>query len=261
MLCPVGRKSHQGRKIFRERLAEIQTETALKHHFVLDFPDIVSSYGLLRQPAAGSIARPDLLFYQDSYVDETYLEGRLRPWSTLNLVQQLRLRLNWQQGGRLYNGRFQRERRVDFWSAVSRVDYTYQWGKLKVVPQFKFLLLRLKDQQADQVLRSEYRVIPILKVAYPLMRRTTLQAGLQGWGPLPYRVENRAQPHKSFEQHTTVVSVMNRSRYLGYDLHTIVGFQQRKKEFDDPLQRLREFDEWQFYVRGLVGFTEFGRLI
>ena len=42
MLCPVGRKSHQGRKIFRERLAEIQTETALKHHFVLDFPDIGS---------------------------------------------------------------------------------------------------------------------------------------------------------------------------------------------------------------------------
>ena len=238
------------------------TEFDRENRFVnIDNSDVRRLAGLVRRPAAGSIARSDLLFYQDSYVDETYLEGRLRPWSTLNLVQKLRLRLNWQQGGRLYNGRFQRERRVDFWSVVSRVDYTYQWGKLRVVPQFKFLLLRLKDQQADQVLRSEYRVIPILKVAYPLMSRTTLQAGLQGWGPLPYRVENRTQKHESFKQRTTIVSVINRSRYLGYDLHTIIGFQQRRKQFDDPFQPFREFDAWQFYVRGLVGFTEFGSMI
>ena len=237
------------------------TEFDRENRFVNTNPDNRKFNGLLRRPAAGSIARRDLLFYQDSYVDETYLEGRLRPWSTLNLVQQLRLRLNWQQGGRLYNGRFQRERRVDFWTVVSRADYTYQRGKLKVVPQLKFLLLRLKDQQADKVLRSEYRVIPILKIAYPLMRRTTLQAGFQGWGPLPYRVENRAQPHESFEQRTIVASVMNRSRYLGYDLHTIIGFQQRQIQFDDPFQPFLEFDEWQFYVRGLVGFTEFGPMM
>ena len=42
LLRPVGRKSHRGMKIFRERLEEIQTETALKRHFVLDFPDSFS---------------------------------------------------------------------------------------------------------------------------------------------------------------------------------------------------------------------------
>ena len=37
----------------------------------------------------------------------------------------LRLRLNWQQGGQLDNGLFQRERRLDLWTLVSRVEYSW----------------------------------------------------------------------------------------------------------------------------------------
>jgi hypothetical protein len=48
-------------------------------------------------------------------------------------------------------------------------------------------------------------------------------------------------------------------RYFGYDLYTIIGFNWDELDFDDPLQRLREMDGWSFFVRGLVGFTEFGR--
>ena len=139
---------------------------------------------------------------------------------------------------------------------VSRVDHTWHWGKLRVTPQFKYLYSRLQDQLADRALVFEYRVVPIIKVALPVMNRTTLQAGVQGWGPLPYRVKNQTQKNESFEQRTTVLSMTNGSRYLGYDLHTIVGFERRKKKFDDPFQRFREFDTWQFFVRGLVGFTE-----
>ncbi len=204
--------------------------------------------------------REDVLLYRDSYVNETCLEGVVKPWSTLNLVQKLRLRLNWQQGGQLPGGRFQRERRLDYWTLVSRADYTRYWGRLSLTPQFKFLLLRLVDQDADVALRSEFRVVPILRLAYPLRRRTTLQAGLQGLGPLPYRVEDRAREHNSFEQRTAFVSLINRSRYFGYDLHTIIGFGRDKKEFEDVYRQADEYDTWSFFVRTLVGFTEYGRL-
>ncbi len=224
-----------------------------------DIPDAFRFTG-----GSGVLARRsgrDPLFYQDSYVNETYLEGQLRPWPRLNLVQKLRLRLNWQQGGRLPNSRFQRARRLDFWTVVSRVDYTLHWGNLRVTPQFKYLYSRLQDQRASRTLVFEYRIVPIIKVAYPLMSRTSLQAGVQGWGPLPYRVKNRTQKQESFEQRTAVFSVTNRSRYLGYDLHTIIGFQRRNRQFDDPFQRFREFNTWEFFMRGLVGFTEYGRVI
>ena len=85
--------------------------------------------------------QPDPMRYQDSYINETYLETRLRPWSTVNLVQKLRLRLNWQQGGRLRPGLFQRSRRLDFLTWVSRADYTWHWGKLSVTPQYKVTVL------------------------------------------------------------------------------------------------------------------------
>ncbi len=211
----------------------------------------------------------DLLPYLDSYVNETYLEGRLNPWSTLHLVQKLRLRLNWQQGGQLPAGLSQRQRRLDYWTVVSRADYTWYWGRLSLTPQFKFLLLRLVDQDSDRLasgeytgrtLRSDYRVIPIFKLAYPLLSRTTLQAGLQGIGPLPYRVEDLVRERNSFERRTAFVSLTNRSRYFGYDLHSIVGLQRDNKEFDDPFQRSREFDGWSSFVRVLIGFTEYGRL-
>ena len=127
--------------------------------------------GVVTDVAADIKPHPDLLFYQNSYVNESYLEGRLQPWSTLNLSQRLRLRLNWQQGGRLASERFQRARRLDFWGVVSRVDYTWHWGKLRVVPQFKYLYLRLRDREADRDLRFGDQVIPILKVAHPLMSR------------------------------------------------------------------------------------------
>ena len=203
----------------------------------------------------------DLLRYQDSYVNETYLEGRLNPWSTFNLVQKFRVRLNWQQGGRLHSGLYQQRRRLDYWTWVSRAEYTWNWGKLSATPQFKFMLLRLSDRERDLELQDEIRSIPILRLRYALLSRTALQMGLQGWGPLPYRRNDRVASRFSFEQRTAFATLTNRSRYFGYDLTTIVGISRDEADFDEDFQRFREFDSWSFFVRGVVGFTEFGRAI
>ncbi len=226
--------------------------------------------GEIGPPIFGSSLRQDPLLYQDSYVGESYLEARLRPWSTLRLAQQLRLRLNWQQKGQLPSGLEQRQRRMDFWTVVSQAEFTWYWGKLSLTPQVKFMHLRLVDQQADRLangdytsrdLTSEFRTIPILRLEYPLMSRTMLQAGLQGLGPLPYKVEDRVRSRNSFEQHTAFFTLTNRKRYFGYDLYTAIGVTKDKKEFDDPFRQADEFDVWSFFIRTLIGFTEYGRLI
>ena len=223
------------------------------------------------QSLGGSLVeRQDGLFYQDSYVNETYMEGDLRPLSGLELVQKLRLRINWQQGGRLANAIQQRRRRLDFWATVSRAQYTWHLGRLTLMPQFKIAHLRLMDRGADRIgagryasrdLRSETATIPILRISCRLLRRTNLQLGLQGIGPLPYRVEDHVRSRQSFEQRTTLLTVTNRSRYFGYDLHTILGFSMERLEFDAAEQSFRNRDGFLFFVRGLVGFTEFGRML
>ena len=247
----------------------------------------ISSIGFYNQ------SREDPLFYRDSYVNETYFEGALNIWSTLRLAHKLRLRLNWQQGGSLPGGNKQRERRLDLWTVVSRADYTWHWGRLNVQPQFKFMLFRLVDQDADRqpdgtyasrALTSEFSTIPILRLECPLMSRTLLQVGFQGLGPLPYRFKDKVRERQSFERRTAFVNLINRSSYFGYDLYTIVGFTKDSKEFDDVFQRsdtalggiqsdkygllpiqvarlTGEFNAWSVFVRALVGFTEFGRAL
>ena len=214
--------------------------------YVRDYPPIFS----------GRVVR-DLGNYMDSYVSESYLEGTVQPWDNLNLVQKVRMRLNWQQGGRLYNNQFQRERRLDFWSWVSRVDYTWRWSKLSFSPQYKFMLLRLVDQERDLRLRSETRSIPTLRLEYQLLPRTVLKAGLQGFGPLPYRREELSN-RNSFEQWTTFVNLTNLSGYFGYQLVTIVGINRDRKEFDTRFQDFRDFEDLTIFVRAMIGFTDLG---
>ena len=219
-------------------------------------------------PVFLSTAVADPLGYENSYVNESYFEIETRPWTGLELEQKVRLRLNWQQEV-LKNGAIeQRERRLDFWTWVSKVRYEWGMDRLRVVPQYKFLLLRLKDQDADRqadgsykgrLLRNETRSIPILRLEYTLTPRTRLQAGWQGIGPVSYRVRNHIRDSESYKQRTFFLNLINRSQYFGYDLYTIVGARKSSRKYDDPFRRGDGFDQWSFFVRGLIGFTEYGR--
>ena len=142
---------------------------------------------------------------------------------------------------------------------MSKVQYPMYWGSLSLTPQYKFMILRSVDRERDVRLQSEYRSVPILRLEYPLLRRTSLAAGIQGIGPVPYLRENHADTRLSFEQRTFFVSLRNRSKYFGYDLVTIVGFNKHKVSFENISQKDRDTDLWSFFVRTVVGFTEFGR--
>ncbi len=206
-------------------------------------------------------SRKDPLSYRDSYVNESYLEARLQPLHGLNLVQKLRLRMNWQRPGLLPGGFRAREGRLDYWTSVHTVDYTWRRGRFTVQPKFKFLALRSVDQRTDQRIRSEYDTLPILQASFQLMPKTFLRIGLQGWGPLPYRFDDRARKLESFERRTAISSMTMRSTYFGYDLITIVGLEKDRLTYHSPARISENFDTVAFFVRALVGFTEYGRLI
>jgi hypothetical protein len=204
---------------------------------------------------------PDILHYQNSYVNETYMDLRLNPISTLKVDQKVRARFNWQQGGELYNKIFQQEGRLDFWTSVTRVEFARSWGKLKVTPQYKLMFLRLRDQERGTNLLSEIRSIPILRVEYPLMQRTSLRAGFQGIGPIPYRLTDDTADRNSYKQRTAFVTITNRSGYFGYELVTIFGLNKDQRGYDTKFRDTRDFDIATLFVRALVGFSDYGRPI
>ena len=94
-----------------------------------------------------------------------------------------------------------------------------------------------------------------------MLPRTSLRLGLQGFGSLPYRNRSDISDHKSFEQRTAFATVTNQSRYFGYELVTIAGIRKDHRDFDTRFQDTRDFDVLTFFIRGMIGFTEFGRPI
>ena len=224
-----------------------------------DVPDEYTDHNE-RSTSGQRVVRVDQLLYRDSYVNESYLEAWISPWRSVSLVQKLRWRINWQQRF-LRPGTAQRERRLDFTSIVSRAEYRHSVGDLDLTAQFKYLRLRLRDRNADRSLRFEESVIPILKGEFPLLSRTSLRFGVEGWGPFPYSFEEQGRASDSFERRTAFITMTNRTAYFGYDLYTIFGFSKDKQKFDSRLQRDRSIDTWGFFIRGLIGFTEYGDLI
>ncbi len=213
------------------------------------------------QPFYTSEFVTDVLRYQDSYVNESHVDLSFNPWSVLKFRQKLRARFNWQQGGWLYNDTFQVKRRLDFYASVTRLEFTKRWGMFSITPQYKFMIMRLSDRERDVNLISEYRSIPILRLEYKFLQRTSLRVGFQGFGPVPYRRRDETAARESFEQRSAFATVTNRTRYFGYDLVTILGLHKDRLDFDTNFQDVRNLDSISLFVRTLIGFTEYGRPI
>ena len=204
---------------------------------------------------------PDALFYRDSFVSDSYLEGRAGLPTGLDLTQKIRQRVNWQRGGELDRGIFQRRARLDFYTWVSQAQYDWQLGNLRITPQYKLMIQRLVDRERDVRLRSELHSIPILRLEYRFMPRTHLRCGIQGIAGLPYRKRDDTSDRNSFEQRTILLSLTNKSHYFGYELMTIVGVNKDSRRYDSTFADRRNFDLIEFFVRTMIGFTQFGRPI
>ncbi len=213
-----------------------------------------------RPPIFSSVAVPDLLAYRDSFVNEGYLEGSFER-HRLSVVQKLRLRINWQQGGELRPGLFQRRRRLDLLTWVSRVGKSWSWSsRMELTAQHKQMLFLQFDHDRGRAVQHEKRSIPILRLRFQLLPRTNLRLGLQGLGPLPYRVADNTGSESS-KRWTAFSTLTNRTSYFGYEMVTIVGLAKDKRRFDEEFRSNRNFHSWSFFVRGLVGFAEFGQPI
>ena len=93
------------------------------------------------------------------------------------------------------------------------------------------------------------------------MARTSLWAGFQGIGPFSYRVRDDTAGRNSYEQRTAFVTITNRSGYFGYELVTILGLNKVRREYDTKFADVRNFNSRSFFVRALVGFSDYSRPI
>jgi len=101
----------------------------------------------------------------------------------------------------------------------------------------------------ERAVFAETRADLDLSLEYALSPRTLLQAGVQGFGPLPYRMRDDTSDRRSFERSTLSLTLTNSTHYFGYDLRAIVGVARDELQYDGGFRDHRKVNVLEFFVR------------
>ena len=178
--------------------------------------------------------REDPLNYQNSTLLRLFTDARWQTVPHLNMRNKVKVEVNFQRGGPLWDGREQQSDRRRRLTMVHKIDYHWQLAsKLSLFSGFKFRYLKEWRQSQHLATRHERYVIPLIKLEYRLTERSRFQFGMQGFGTvLPYSATDLVDVRRDFKQRDTVLMMTNDSKYFGYLISTNVGLRHRVKEFD-----------------------------
>jgi hypothetical protein len=186
----------------------------------------------------------DQLYYRNSVVSTTYVEGELE------CVRGLKVRLNAK-----YDQNFQRRTahqrgdRITSLAWVAASEYVIRWGKAVVRAQLKYTMLRRHDDKGRLLPVFEKQLYPMLRVDYPLTPNTALRFGVQG--PARYiNVVNESANQVSWD---SIASLANTSSYSGYNIVMSTGYQLRRRTMTDRSRRGEDVDFSLVFLRMIVG--------
>ena len=149
-------------------------------------------------------------------------------WQTvphLNMHNKVKLEINHQHGGELFDDTVQQSDRQSRWPMAHKIDYDWELTPaLSLFSGYKFRYFKEWRRSLDLPVAHERHLIPLMKLEYRLPSRPRFQLGAQGiTSLLPYKVTDFAFPEESFEQRDIVFMMTNLSRYFGYIISTNAG--------------------------------------
>jgi hypothetical protein len=181
---------------------------------------------------------------EDSVVNTTFVEGRLKWFPGFTLRSNVQVDLNFQQ-----ETAFQEANRIEDWTSVVAADYVWTRGNWTVRPQLKYLAQRLTDQKAVVLPVYETFFYPILRINYALSPRTVLKFGVQG----PSRYHNLLNDSADYRSEDYLAMVTNTSSYSGYEMSFNAGYQLKRRRMEDRSRAIEDIDYSHFFVRMVVG--------
>jgi hypothetical protein len=135
----------------------------------------------------------------------------------------------------------QRERQPDlrrdftFFGLINKVDYRYDVGNIKLTPRAKNELRLESPVLKSEAERREDLLLLTFLAQWPLLRSSTMQAGLE------YAIFNQLRPsgkavraglEDDFRETVGAVQFANVTNYLGYRLHLTMGVRLTRRAID-----------------------------
>ncbi len=203
--------------------------------------------------------REDPLNYKNSTFTRLFTEAHWHLVPHLNMHNKVKVEVNHQHGGELFDKSEQEGDRRSRWTMAHKIDYDWKIRpRVSLFCGFKFRYH--KEWQRSQGLPAvhERHLIPLMKLEYRLTGRTRFQFGVQGiTSRLPYSVTDFVRPEEDFQQRDTVFMMTNLSRYFGYIISSNAGLRFRLKEFSDPaVDQTRSERFTAVFINAILGFED-----
>ena len=127
---------------------------------------------------------------------------------------------------------------------INKAEYRLSAGGYTLMPRWKSEFSRRRPVLAGMPARLELDELLMLIFRFPLMRRSTVAAGVEY--EIFSQLQNPTPPgaEDSFRGLTTTAQLINFSDYLGYRLTTTLGFELTRTSFENRQQRI---DDAEFY--------------
>ena len=200
-------------------------------------------------PLGDAVLLRDALLMQRSWVNTAYVEATFIRVPQLNVGVTLKYDNNFQQ-----RTVFQPDNRISDTAMVVKADYSWNpWKQLRVIPQFKWLRQRLKDDEQQVLEIDESYFYPILKLEYPLSTRTIAKLGAQGFPFLESTYRSEVIPGADFDSEVYVAMVSNTSSYVGYRVNINAGFERRTRNFLDTSRSDQDIEYSRVFLRAIAG--------
>ncbi len=175
---------------------------------------------------------PDELPARDTIVNTTWMGWQVEPLPGLRFAHKLK----WQRHQQLANGRqldlAGMRRTASFLGAVNQVEYQLSLSKLSLVPGWKSEYIDRTPVLRGRARQREWSQFFMLLTRLPIMRRSTLEGGVEY--EIFSQLRNPRPPgaEDSFNGLVAAVQLNNVSEYLGYRLTTLAGLQVTRRNFE-----------------------------
>lgn len=190
---------------------------------------------------AANVPIDDPLLARDAWINTLWLGYDYRSVWGANLINILKHEVI-EQGPR---GKAAGHRSSRLFGLVNKADYTFRLGQLTIWPKIKSELLL--DNRAYSLAglsqpRKQWTRIALLHLAFPVLRRTELQLGIENLHFSDYQIEaaDLERGDLTGDHRSTVIAgqLKNRSDYLGYAMTTLLGISirqrtEKRRDMDD----------------------------
>ena len=174
----------------------------------------------------------DPLAARNTVLNTSWFGWEQRPFAGLRLEHKAKWQFHRQLDGRIDLELKGLRETASFLGVINKAEYRLSAGRWILMPRWKSEFSRRRPVLAGMPTRLELDELLMLVLRFPLMRRSTVETGVEY--EIFSQLQNPTPPgaEDSFRGLTTTAQLTNTSDYLGYRLTTTLGFELTRTSFE-----------------------------